>query len=88
MEQITRDKLSGFIGALVFILNANILYMQTTAMFEPLLIATSMGIYYLIKWSQEQKLSQLLFGAFFIFYQVLLVMMVGFYFYVRYLWYF
>ncbi|MEK9169957.1 MAG: hypothetical protein AAB788_04405 [Patescibacteria group bacterium] len=68
VEQITRDKLSGFIGALVFILNANILYMQTTAMFEPLLIATSMGgIYYLIKWSQEQKLSQLLFGAFFIF---------------------
>lgn len=68
VETITKDRISSFIGVLVFILNANILYMQTTAMFEPLLIATSIwGIYFLMKWSQEQKLSQLLFGAFFIF---------------------
>ncbi len=69
---LTKDKVSGLIGAFAFATNANLLYMQTTAMFEPLLIATCIwSIYFLLKWGVEQKISQLLIGALLVFFATL-----------------
>jgi hypothetical protein len=48
----TRKPVAAFIATLVFLLNLNFLYLQTTAMFEPLLIALVLGgVYYLAVWS-------------------------------------
>lgn len=57
--------LGRIIGVLVFALNLNILYLQSTAMTELLLISTSTaGAYYLILWFENQKIIDLLKTAF------------------------
>jgi hypothetical protein len=62
----TKSHSAAFIGALVLILNLNFLYMQTTAMFEPLLIATVMGaVYHLSRWSTTDKTGNLVLAAIF-----------------------
>lgn len=59
-------------GVLVFALNLNILYLQSTAMTELLLLATSTaGSYYLMKWSKTDQVFDLVASAFFIFLAVL-----------------
>lgn len=46
----------GVLGALLVMLNANVLYFQTTAMGEVLLLATLSGsIYYLLKWVKHKR---------------------------------
>ncbi len=63
---IAKDKLAACIGSLAFIFNANILYLQTTAMFEPLLLLTALAtVYFLTKWAVNSKLQSLIIGAFF-----------------------
>ncbi len=67
IEDISDDKVAAFIGALAFILNANMLYMQTTPMFEPLLIVTFIwSMYFLLKWSRNMQIGYLLLTAFFV----------------------
>jgi len=62
---LTNQKLAGIISVMAITLNANMLYLQTTAMFEPLLLATATGaIYYLAKWTIEKDTNHLIFSAF------------------------
>lgn len=56
-----------FIGVLLYAANINVLYLQSTAMTELLLLATMMGgTYYLIRWHDDGKLTSLMMSAFFI----------------------
>ena len=55
----------GIIGVLVFATNLNLLYLQTTAMFEPLLMATALAaVYYLSRWAINGKINDLVLSAF------------------------
>lgn len=63
---LTKSFWGGLIGVIVFATNLNFLYLQTTPMFEPLLVATAMGaIYYLTRWSVEDNYTYLIFASFF-----------------------
>lgn len=55
------------VGVLVFAMNINILYMQSTAMTELLLLGTmTAGVYQLLLWHRDDKLLQLLQAGFWI----------------------
>jgi hypothetical protein len=55
-RRLTHDSRASFIGTLVFILNPNILYLQTTPLTEPVLIATmTMACYYFVAWVQDEQ---------------------------------
>lgn len=55
------------IGVFVWVTNVNILYMQSTAMTELLLIATSLaGMYYLYQWQKNNTILDLIKSAFWI----------------------
>lgn len=59
--------LGKLIGVLVFAANLNILYLQSTAMTELLLLATmTIGSYELIKWSKSNQIFDLIKSAFWI----------------------
>lgn len=64
---LTKKPLVGLIGVLALIGNANVMYMQSTPMFEPLFISISIiTFYFFIKWIIEQNLLDLILSAFFI----------------------
>lgn len=66
LQFVTDDEWASAIGVLVFATNANLLYMQTTAMFEPLLMLTAIGaVYFLARWSRTRVLADLISSAFF-----------------------
>ena len=53
-RRLTHDSRASFVGTLLFILNPNILYLQTTALSEIVCIATSvMACYYFLAWTQD-----------------------------------
>lgn len=55
------------IGVLIFALNLNVLYLQSTAMTELLLLATmTAGVYYLMLWSKDENILDLIKSAFFV----------------------
>ncbi|MFC1678356.1 hypothetical protein ACFLZ9_01305 [Patescibacteria group bacterium] len=55
------------VGVLIFVLNINILYLQSTAMTELILLATmTAGAYYLLMWFKNDKLYYILMSAFWI----------------------
>jgi len=59
--------LGRIMGVIVFAANLNILYLQSTAMTEPLLLFTmTTGCYYLILWSEDQTLLNLIKSSFWI----------------------
>lgn len=63
---ITHQRSAGLIGVLLFITNGNLLYLQSTAMFEPLLMATVFGAsYFLAKWTQTTQINHLVIAALF-----------------------
>lgn len=54
-------------GVLIFAANLNVLYLQSTAMTEPLLMATmTAGCYYLLLWSKDEKIVNLVKSSFWI----------------------
>jgi len=62
---LTKKTWLGIFAALVFMLNINILYMQTTTMTELVLYSTmTAGFYYFIKWFLEKKDIDLVLAAF------------------------
>jgi hypothetical protein len=64
----TKQISAALLAVCVIVLNANMLYLQTTAMFEPLLLATASGaIYYLYRWTHENNINYLVLGAFYTF---------------------
>ena len=62
--RLTRKSLASFVGALVFILNPNVLYLQTTPLSELVCIATmTMTGYYFLAWAQDDHPKYLVFVA-------------------------
>ena len=67
LEKLNVGLLGKTIAVLLFVLNINILYLQSTAMTELLLLFTmTAGCYYLILWSSDNKMLHLLSSAFFV----------------------
>ncbi len=63
-RRLTHDSRASFIGALLFVLNSNVLYLQSTPASAMVSIATSlMACYYFLGWVQENQLKQLLLAA-------------------------
>lgn len=63
----TNKKLASFAAVFVFISSLNLLYLQTTAMFEPMLMATAIpASYFLTRWLKEFELKHLILAALFI----------------------
>ena len=59
---ITKSTVGGLIGALVMLCNPNLLYLQTTPMTEPLLVATfCAAIYFLARYILDYRVQDLLF---------------------------
>ncbi len=53
-RRLTQDSRASFVGTLLFILNPNILYLQSTPLSETVCIATSvMACYYFLAWTQD-----------------------------------
>lgn len=64
---VTKSKWASFASVIVFVGNLNLLYLQTTAMFEPLLMATAIpAAYYLTLWLKAHSLKNIILTAFFI----------------------
>jgi cellulose synthase/poly-beta-1,6-N-acetylglucosamine synthase-like glycosyltransferase len=62
-RRLTHNRRASFLGTLLFILNPNILYLQTTPMSELVLTATlTVACYYFLAWTQDQE-SKLLIKA-------------------------
>lgn len=67
LKKMGIGQLGRLVGVSVFAANLNILYLQSTAMTELLLIATMMsGVYYLTNWFIDDKIITLLKSAFWI----------------------
>ncbi len=65
INRLTSDGRASFLGSLVFILNPNMLYLQSTPLSEPVLIATMTAAgYYFIVWAQEDQQKYLVACAF------------------------
>ena len=63
-RRLTKDSRASFVGTLLFALNPNVLYLQTTALSEIVLIATlTAASYYFLAWAQEDKLNALILAA-------------------------
>lgn len=67
LKKIGVGILGRIIGVLIFAANLNVLYLQSTAMTELLLIATmTAGVYYLMAWSKDENILSLIKSAFFV----------------------
>ena len=67
LERLKVGYLGRIFGVIVVSANINILYLQATAMTEPLLLFTmTAGCYYLIKWSQNDNILELIKASFWI----------------------
>ncbi len=63
-RRLTKNNVASFVGTLVFILNPNILYLQSTPLSELVLIATfTAACYYFIVWAQTDALKYLILTA-------------------------
>lgn len=64
-RRVTKNDAASFVGVLVFLLNPNILYVQSTPLTEPMMIATmTMTSYYFLAWVQEDNQNHLIWAAF------------------------
>jgi hypothetical protein len=67
LKKLRVGLLGRFFGVLIFAANLNILYLQSTAMTELLLLATmTAGAYYLLSWADTDEFLHLVKAAFFI----------------------
>jgi hypothetical protein len=67
LKKMGADLFGRLAGVLIFVLNVNVLYMQSTAMTELLLIVTmTAGAYELMRWHKEETLMLLVKAAFWI----------------------
>ncbi len=63
-RRLTRNNLASFVGALLFVLNLNVLYLQTTPLSEIVLIAAlTMASYHFLAWAQDNSSKQLILTA-------------------------
>src|SRR5260370_4334123 len=62
--RLTKDNLASLVGTLMFSLNPNVLYLQTTPLSELVCIATfTMACYYFLAWTQEDQPRYLVLAA-------------------------
>lgn len=67
LEKLKVGVLGRIMGVIIFAANLNVLYLQSTAMTEPLLLATmTAGCYYLICWSEDNSILNLVKSSFWI----------------------
>ncbi len=67
LERLGAGLLGRFVGVAVFAANLNVLYLQSTAMTELLLLATmTAGVYYLLLWLLEENIFDLIKSGFWI----------------------
>jgi hypothetical protein len=67
LKEITNDTLATWTGFIIYILNYNILYFQTTAMTEQLYLTFIAGnFYFLYLWSKSFKLKYLIYSSVFL----------------------
>lgn len=63
-RRLTHNSRASFIGSLLFVLNPNILYLQTTPLSEPVLFGTlAAASYYFVTWAQSDHLRDLVYAA-------------------------
>ncbi|HEY7350449.1 MAG TPA: glycosyltransferase [Ktedonobacterales bacterium] len=63
-RRLTHNSPASFVGTLAFILNPNVLYLQTTPLTEPVLMATmTAACYYFLAWAQEDRPEHLIWAA-------------------------
>lgn len=63
-RRLTHKSSVSFVATLAFILNPNALYLQTTPLTEPVLMATmTAACYYFLAWAQENDQKQLIWAA-------------------------
>lgn len=63
-HRLTQSRFAGFVGALVFLLNPNVLYLQSTPLTEPVCWATfTMACYFTLAWMQENQSRYLILAA-------------------------
>jgi hypothetical protein len=68
VEELSGSRLAAWCGFAVFVLNLNMLYLQSTALTEPVLLAFSIGaVYHLARWMRTLGVRDLLWGALFVF---------------------
>jgi len=67
IELCTKNKPAAFLGVFIFATNINMLFMQTMAMSESLFVLTMVAsLYYLISWTKENTVTNLIKSAFWI----------------------
>jgi hypothetical protein len=63
-RRLTHNSRASFLGSLLFVLNPNILYLETTPLSEPVLFATlAAASYYFVAWAQTDELRDLIAAA-------------------------
>jgi len=68
VEELSGSKLGAWVGMGVFIANLNMLYVQSTALTEPVLLAFFVGtVYHLTRWMRTLAVRDLLWGSLFVF---------------------
>ena len=68
MEDLTDSRIGAWCGMAVFILNLNMLYIQTTALTEPVLLAFIVGaVFHLSRWMRTLAVRELLWASLFVF---------------------
>ncbi len=68
IELLTESKYFAFFGAILFMTNPNILYLQSTPMGElPLLVTLIGSVYFLTHWVNKKEIHNLIFSAIFAF---------------------
>jgi hypothetical protein len=64
VEELTRDRLAAWCGFVLFAANLNLLYLQTTALTEPVLLAFLVGAaYHVARWMRSLSVRELLWAA-------------------------
>lgn len=68
VEELTGSRLGAWCGFAVFVVNLNMLYVQSTALTEPVLLAFVVGaVYHLARWMRTFSVRDLLWGSLFVF---------------------
>jgi hypothetical protein len=68
IAELTGSRLAAWIGAAVFVVNLNILYIQSTALTEPVLLACMIGtVYHLTRWMRTLSVWDLMWAGVLVF---------------------
>jgi hypothetical protein len=67
LKELTKDVYATWTGFIIFILNYNILYFQTTAMTEQLYLLFTVGnFYFLLLWAKDFRIKNLIYSSLFL----------------------